>query len=466
MKLLHTSALDVIQILGLTARGRHGVYASERAQGQSFTVDVTMHVDTRAAAADDDLSLTVDYSQVAEDVIDILSGPSVYLIETLAQRVAEAILAYDEVQIVEVKVHKPQAPMQLTFSDVSMTIRRERSEKEALSTPVPPERGRELDTKKAIVALGGNLSKPWRAMARAVMEIDQRDDMSVTALSGLFRTAPVLAPDQESQPDYYNAVMEIETALEPHSLLRNLQKIEQEYGRERAEKWGARTLDLDIITFEGMRCDDEELTLPHPRAHERAFVLRPWMQIAPHATIGKHGRIKVLVEQISDQPVEPVADVWIERAIDGIYPGQSAQAEFEPHDSSSPDASGETKSRTDEPELESAESISGPYPDAHNTPQSHGNAQHGRRVRAQRRVRVIDDLDDAELVHQPSPSAPRAKPRMQPKMKVDLPEGFERGLLPVDEEPTGPIARTIMRPTVTGAIPIVRRRSKHQRSDT
>lgn len=460
MKLLHTSALDVIQILGLTARGRHGVYASERAQGQSFTVDVTMHVDTRAAATDDDLSLTVDYSQVAEDVIDILSGPSVYLIETLAQRVAEAILAYDQVQIVEVKVHKPQAPMKLTFSDVSMTIRRERSEKETLSTPVPTQRTREPESKKVIVALGGNLGTPWQTMARTIMEIDERTDMSVTALSGLFRTAPILAKEQDPQPDYYNAVMEIDTALTPRDLLRTLQEIEQEYGRERTERWGARTLDLDIITYEGVRCDDDELTLPHPRAHERAFVLKPWMQIAPQATIGKHGRIKVLVEQISNQPVESVADVWVEQAVNGIYPGSPTQNDSEPHAFDTTEVHDEANANTElSDSAVSADPASPPKVDAQ-------SASHPSHKTRHRRVRVIDDLDDAELIRAPSPSVPRGRRRIKPIMKVDLPEGFQRGLLPVDDEPTGPIARTVVRPTVTGAIPIIRRRSRHQRRDT
>ncbi|MDO5719258.1 MAG: 2-amino-4-hydroxy-6-hydroxymethyldihydropteridine diphosphokinase [Actinomycetaceae bacterium] len=482
MKLLHTSALDVIQILGLTARGKHGVYASERAQGQSFTVDVTMHVDTRAAATDDDLSLTVDYSQVAEDVIDILSGPSVYLIETLAQRVAEAILAYDQVQIVEVKVHKPQAPMKLTFSDVSMTIRRERSEKEALSTPDPVHAAQEPPKRKAVIALGGNLNQPWQTMARAIMEIDEREDISVTAVSGLFRTAPVLAQGQDQQPDYYNAVMEIETALPPLDLLHTLQEIEYRGGRERTEKWGARTLDLDIITYQGVRSDDETLTLPHPRAHERAFVLRPWIQIAPEATIGKHGRIKVLLEQITDQQVESIADVWVEEAAQGVYPGMSLPPDTAPLSSGASEVDNSTDGLTVDAALATAPSPA-EFPDrgartqsdqldsprdkdTRDTERSATN-RHRRSTRTrQRRVRVIDDLDDAELIHAPSASTPTPPRRKQPTMKVDLPDGFERGLLPVDDNSTGPIARTVLRPTVTGAIPIVRRRNKHQRSDT
>ena len=121
------SGLDVIKILGLTATGRHGVYAFERREGQQFTVDVIMYVDTRGAARGDDLSQTVDYSEVAADVNAVLAGPPVFLIETLAQKVAEVVLKYEAVQIVQVVVHKPHAPMDLEFSDVSMTITRARN---------------------------------------------------------------------------------------------------------------------------------------------------------------------------------------------------------------------------------------------------------------------------------------------------------------------------------------------------
>ena len=126
MALPESQRYDLIRVLGLTAHGRHGVYPTERAEGQPFTVDVTMYVDTRRAADADDLKHTVDYSEVAQRVAQILSGSPVNLIETLAQRVADAVLDFPAVQIVEVEVHKPYAPMQCEFSDVTMTIRRHR----------------------------------------------------------------------------------------------------------------------------------------------------------------------------------------------------------------------------------------------------------------------------------------------------------------------------------------------------
>jgi dihydroneopterin aldolase len=119
---------DRISVLGLRAFGRHGVLEHERRDGQEFVVDVVLHVDTRAAAAADDLTLTVDYAAVASRISDIVSGEPVALIETLAQRLALACLdAHPGVREVEITVHKPHAPLIQSFGDVTVTIRRSRA---------------------------------------------------------------------------------------------------------------------------------------------------------------------------------------------------------------------------------------------------------------------------------------------------------------------------------------------------
>jgi 7,8-dihydroneopterin aldolase/epimerase/oxygenase len=117
---------DRIALRGLTAQGRHGWFPTEREAGQEFSVDVVLGVDARAAAASDDLGDTVDYSKIAEQVIDTLAGEPVKLIETLAQRIADVCLSYDLVEDVEVTVHKPEAPVPVPFDDVTVTIRRAR----------------------------------------------------------------------------------------------------------------------------------------------------------------------------------------------------------------------------------------------------------------------------------------------------------------------------------------------------
>ncbi len=118
--------LDRVAVHGITARGFHGVFDHEKRDGQTFSVDVVLGVDTRPAAASDDLADTVDYGAVAAAVVAEIEGPSLDLVETLAQRVADACLSFDGVHAVEVSVHKPEAPVGVPFSDVIVTIVRSR----------------------------------------------------------------------------------------------------------------------------------------------------------------------------------------------------------------------------------------------------------------------------------------------------------------------------------------------------
>ncbi|HSN06416.1 MAG TPA: dihydroneopterin aldolase [Candidatus Angelobacter sp.] len=118
--------LDLVAVRGISARGFHGVLEHERRDGQTFVVDVGLAVDTRAAAAADELALTVDYGGVAARVVAAIEGEPVALVETLAQRIADSVLAVDGVAAVEVTVHKPEAPVGVAFQDVVVTIVRHR----------------------------------------------------------------------------------------------------------------------------------------------------------------------------------------------------------------------------------------------------------------------------------------------------------------------------------------------------
>ncbi|WP_308492663.1 dihydroneopterin aldolase [Microbacterium terrisoli] len=118
--------LDEIALRGLRAYGYHGVYEHERRDGQEFSADLTLHLDTRPAAASDDVTQTVHYGEVSEAVTAIIAGDPVDLIETLCQRIADAVLAFDRVVAVTVTVHKPDAPITVPFDDVTVTIRRRR----------------------------------------------------------------------------------------------------------------------------------------------------------------------------------------------------------------------------------------------------------------------------------------------------------------------------------------------------
>lgn len=117
---------DVISLVGVEGFGYHGVLPAERRDGQRFLVDVDLHLDLAAAAADDDLLATVDYSQVAAEIMAVVEGEPCQLIETVAGRIAQALLRFEQVTSVRVTVHKPQAPIGVPFRDVSVSLVRAR----------------------------------------------------------------------------------------------------------------------------------------------------------------------------------------------------------------------------------------------------------------------------------------------------------------------------------------------------
>lgn len=146
---------------------------------------------------------------------------------------------------------------------------------------------------KAVIALGANLGNPEEQMEIAIALL--REALDLQALSTVIRTAPVGGPEQ---PDYLNAVCIAESELSATDLLALLHGIEKSLGRVRDERWGPRTIDLDLIQYGTILSSATELTLPHPRAHERRFVLEPWFEIEPDATLLTHGKISELLAQL------------------------------------------------------------------------------------------------------------------------------------------------------------------------
>lgn len=147
---------------------------------------------------------------------------------------------------------------------------------------------------KAVVALGANIGNPQEQMDVAVAMLREATD--VIALSSYYTTKPVGGPEQ---PDYINAVCLLESELPAIDLLSLLHGIEKSLGRERTEKWGPRTIDLDLIQYGTLLSSATELQLPHPRAHERRFVIEPWHEIEPDAILLTHGKISELLAQLS-----------------------------------------------------------------------------------------------------------------------------------------------------------------------
>ncbi|CAB4589258.1 unannotated protein [freshwater metagenome] len=146
---------------------------------------------------------------------------------------------------------------------------------------------------KAVIALGANIGNPQEQMDIAVALL--QESLEITAISSFYKTAPVGGPEQ---PDYLNAVVLAESELSATDLLALLHGIEKVLGRERIEHWGPRTMDLDLIQYGTLLSSADELLLPHPRAHERRFVLQPWAEIEPDAILLTHGKISDLLEQL------------------------------------------------------------------------------------------------------------------------------------------------------------------------
>jgi 2-amino-4-hydroxy-6-hydroxymethyldihydropteridine diphosphokinase len=144
---------------------------------------------------------------------------------------------------------------------------------------------------KAVISLGANIGDAKASLDLAIGLL--REATEVLAVSSYLQTKPVGGPEQ---PDYLNAVAIVESELPAKDLLALLNGIETAMGRTREIHWGPRVIDLDLIQFGGLLVNDEKLTLPHPRAHERRFVLAPWFEIEPEAVLLTHGRISDLLK--------------------------------------------------------------------------------------------------------------------------------------------------------------------------
>ncbi len=150
--------------------------------------------------------------------------------------------------------------------------------------------------RRAVVAFGANLGDRRATVLAAVRELAEADGVEATAVSDAIETVALrLTGEDPDAPAYLNGVVLLRTTLEPAELLALLHRIEAAHGRVRAERWGDRTLDLDLIDYDGEVSDDPSVTLPHPRAAERDFVLRPWLQVDPDAVLPGKGRVADLL---------------------------------------------------------------------------------------------------------------------------------------------------------------------------
>ena len=157
-----------------------------------------------------------------------------------------------------------------------------------------------MSARTAYVGLGSNLDGPREHVLRALDELARLPDTRLVRHSGLYRSAPLA---HAAQPDFVNAVAQLETALDPRRLLDELSAIETRHGRERPFPNAPRTLDLDLLLYGNVHFHEPGLELPHPRMHQRAFVLQPLMEIAPDLHIPGRGPAKTQLAQCANQPI-------------------------------------------------------------------------------------------------------------------------------------------------------------------
>lgn len=249
-----------IKIEELEVYAYHGVYPEENEKGQTFFVNAILTADTRGAGWKDDLTLSTNYGEVCHFIHDWMTTHTFKLIEAVAEQLARALLLkFPLVQGVELEIRKPQAPIGLPFGSVSVKIKR--------------------CWHTAYLSIGSNMGDKEKYIKEALATLQSKEHTKVCKVSELLITKPYGGVEQD---DFLNGAVEIKTLLSPKELLEELHEIERAAGRERLVHWGPRTLDLDILFYDKLVYEDEELIIPHVDLHNRYFVLKPMSEIAPN----------------------------------------------------------------------------------------------------------------------------------------------------------------------------------------
>jgi dihydroneopterin aldolase/2-amino-4-hydroxy-6-hydroxymethyldihydropteridine diphosphokinase len=265
--------MDRIKIEDLEIFANHGVFPEENRLGQKFLVSAKLEMDTRAAGINDNLELSVNYGAVCRFIEEFMKNHTYRLLEAAAENLAGEILKnFERVETINLEIKKPWAPIGLPLESVSVEI----------------ERGWHT----AFLSLGSNMGDKKGFLEYALMRLSQGRDCRVMKISDFLVTEPYGMVEQD---DFLNACVELKTLLPPLELLHFMQEIELEAHRERTVRWGPRTLDLDLLFYDDIVMDSEELTLPHKEIQKRFFVLEPLCQIAPYK---RHPVLNMTVAQL------------------------------------------------------------------------------------------------------------------------------------------------------------------------
>lgn len=251
--------MDRITIKGLRVYAYHGVYQEENEKGQEFIVNATLYMDMDRPAGTDEITDGVHYGEVCELMNSFLQEHTFHLLEkAVTGTMKEVLLHFPLLAGMELELCKPDAPIQLPFENVSVT--------------------RRMFWHTAYIALGSNMGDRAGYLDGAVKQLLQDDDFKELKKSTWIETAPYGGVVQD---DFLNGVLKVQTLLSPSQLLNRLHDIEAAADRKREVHWGPRTLDLDILFYDDLVLDAEDLIIPHPDLQNRSFVLKPMCELAP-----------------------------------------------------------------------------------------------------------------------------------------------------------------------------------------
>ncbi|MCR5420269.1 MAG: 2-amino-4-hydroxy-6-hydroxymethyldihydropteridine diphosphokinase [Lachnospiraceae bacterium] len=260
--------MDCIKVKNLEVFGNHGVFEEENRLGQKFVINADLYVDIRPAGLSDDLTLSVHYGEICKCMYEFMKEKTYYLIEAAAEDMAKMLLLkFARISKVKLEIKKPWAPIGLHLEEVSVVI----------------ERG----WHDAYIGLGSNMGSERDYIEESLSRMEDDDDIKICKVSELIETKPY---GNVEQNDFLNGVVYIKTLYTPKELLKCLNQIEALAGRKREIHWGPRTLDLDILFYDNIIYDSEELIIPHCDIKNRDFVLKPLNEIAPwlrHPVSGK-----------------------------------------------------------------------------------------------------------------------------------------------------------------------------------
>ncbi len=261
-------AKDKIIIENLEVFAHHGVLAEEQKNGQIFQVNAVLYTDVHRAGLEDNLFYSIDYGQICQFITNWMQENTYQLLEAVAEKLSKALLLkYDRVAAVDLEIRKPQAPIPLPFGCVSVQIHR--------------------SWHTAYLAVGSNMGDRVQYISGAIRALTSHPQIKVMKVSDLIMSRPYGVLEQEY---FLNGALEIETLLEPEELMDALHDMENAAGRKRVRHWGPRTLDLDIIFYDKLVYESDNVVIPHSDMQNRDFVLEPLSTLAPyyrHPLLGK-----------------------------------------------------------------------------------------------------------------------------------------------------------------------------------